>query len=527
MNTTATASTDYRTHSANLGTLAALAGVLLGAASLAACGPGSGADEVDGGASGGPDASVGMIDNGVGVDAKVAGPTDGGPPRPPADKTCTAGAQCASGFCVDGVCCDRACDGSCESCALTGKVGTCSPIKNAADDSCGGDSYCDVTGACRKLLGKACLFSGECASGNCLDGVCCGSAACGTCQSCAVPGSEGTCAVVAKFTDDPRCSAEQTCDGLGMCRSKNGTACSEDAACTSLNCIDGICCNVACAGAGAGVGTCYSCMQAGSVGTCTEVRCKFNDGEPCASNADCLGGSCITSYRDGEGDGYGAGKVTRCELAPAAGYVLKGGDCCDSDPGTHPGASSYAAAANACGGFDRNCDGKVERADGSTMACGCVGPVIGKIGGGQNLHDLPVRLRAMETNRTGGRNMMVFGHKTTLRAWGGVAAALIGALTLAGCPTRERAGDINAGDAVAPDVSGTGNGQGTGGGGGAMPTASNGGSAAQGGTSGGGSQRPDGGAMSEDGGIEDAAAEPDVHRCCSVRERVLRRRCLL
>ena len=146
MNTTATASTDYGTHSANPGTLAALAGVLLGAASPAACGPGSGAVEVDGGVSGAPDASVGTIDNGVGVDAKVAGPTDGGPQRPPADNTCTAGAQCASGFCVDGVCCDRACDGSCESCALTGKVGTCSPIKNAADDSCGGDSICDAHG---------------------------------------------------------------------------------------------------------------------------------------------------------------------------------------------------------------------------------------------------------------------------------------------------------------------------------------------------------------------------------------------
>ena len=61
------------------------------------------------------------------------------------------------------------------------------------------------------------------------------------------------------------------------------------------------------------------------------------------------------------GDGYGAGKVTRCERAPAAGYVLMGGDCCDSDPGTYPGVSSYPSAANACGGFDRNCNGKVER----------------------------------------------------------------------------------------------------------------------------------------------------------------------
>ena len=96
--------------------------------------------------------------------------------------------------------------------------------------------------------------------------------------------------------------------------------------------------------------------------------------------------------------------------------------------------------------------------------------------------------------------MMVFGDRKTLRAWGGVAAVLVGALILAGCPTRERAGDIDAGDPVAPDASGTGNGRGTGGGGGTMPTSSNGGSAAQGGSSGGGAQSPDGGAMSEDSG---------------------------
>jgi hypothetical protein len=64
--------------------------------------------------------------------------------------------------------------------------------------------------------------------------------------------------------------------------------------------------------------------------------------------------------------------VSRCELAPAAGYVLTGGDCCDSDPQTHPGVTAYGGVANACGGFDRNCDGKIERSDGSTATCGCI-----------------------------------------------------------------------------------------------------------------------------------------------------------
>jgi hypothetical protein len=43
--------------------------------------------------------------------------------------TCAAGTQCASGFCADGVCCNNACEGTCESCNQGGpKSGTCSPI---------------------------------------------------------------------------------------------------------------------------------------------------------------------------------------------------------------------------------------------------------------------------------------------------------------------------------------------------------------------------------------------------------------
>lgn len=103
-------------------------------------------------------------------------PADAGTP-PPANQACTVAAQCASGFCVYGVCCDTACDGACQSCSQTGKVGTCSPVKNATDDTCTGGSTCDSTGACRKILGQSCSGANPCASGNCVDGVCCATAA--------------------------------------------------------------------------------------------------------------------------------------------------------------------------------------------------------------------------------------------------------------------------------------------------------------------------------------------------------------
>ena len=73
--------------------------------------------------------------------------------------SCTLGVDtCATGFCVDGVCCDSACDGACNTCvgAVAGKcslapAGT-SPRNACPVDTmnpCGNDGTCDGAGACR------------------------------------------------------------------------------------------------------------------------------------------------------------------------------------------------------------------------------------------------------------------------------------------------------------------------------------------------------------------------------------------
>jgi hypothetical protein len=46
-------------------------------------------------------------------------------------QACRPGVDCLTGFCASGVCCDTACTGVCRSCAVAGKVGTCS-----AQDGC-------------------------------------------------------------------------------------------------------------------------------------------------------------------------------------------------------------------------------------------------------------------------------------------------------------------------------------------------------------------------------------------------------
>ena len=45
---------------------------------------------------------------------------------------CGVGGECLSGFCAQGVCCDSACGGTCQSCALAGTVGTCTNVAAGA-----------------------------------------------------------------------------------------------------------------------------------------------------------------------------------------------------------------------------------------------------------------------------------------------------------------------------------------------------------------------------------------------------------
>ena len=68
---------------------------------------------------------------------------------------CTEADQCQSGFCPgdDGVCCDTACDSTCEACLLSktgGANGTCGFVSanTDPDNECGALTTCNGAGAC-------------------------------------------------------------------------------------------------------------------------------------------------------------------------------------------------------------------------------------------------------------------------------------------------------------------------------------------------------------------------------------------
>ncbi|MDO8516583.1 MAG: hypothetical protein Q7S33_00505, partial [Nanoarchaeota archaeon] len=70
----------------------------------------------------------------------------------------SAGTECASGYSVDGVCCNSACSGTCQSCNIAGKVGTCS--NDVGGTSCGTNLQCDANGACNSILQTKCSDCG-------------------------------------------------------------------------------------------------------------------------------------------------------------------------------------------------------------------------------------------------------------------------------------------------------------------------------------------------------------------------------
>ncbi len=96
-------------------------------------------------------------------------------------ETCEADSDCTSGNCVDGYCCDTACDGICEACDISGSEGTCTNIAEDTDP----DNECDLSCAngCADQTGD-CNGSGACKKTYCAEGQACSSGSCGTGNYC-------------------------------------------------------------------------------------------------------------------------------------------------------------------------------------------------------------------------------------------------------------------------------------------------------------------------------------------------------
>lgn len=225
---------------------------------------------------------------------------------------CGEDSDCASGHCVDEVCCATTCDGVCSDCNVTGSEGECSsPESDPACPTvvCPPDTECMTYGA---VAGeRACSAEGECASS----------------EDCvAVPLQSNTACQ----------DGAGRCDGMGQCVVPDklvlGEECHTDTNCGSGHCVasvegEAICCDGACEGV---------CQGCGADGHCSthpvdDARC---DDVVCPSDSDC------SSYPT-------ALSTSRCQSF---------GSCWTAEAYCEP---SYASSDTACSVTDRDgeCDG--------------------------------------------------------------------------------------------------------------------------------------------------------------------------
>jgi hypothetical protein len=257
---------------------------------------------------------------------------------------CSQNAECGSGFCADGVCCNSACNGTCQSCSLAGTVGACTNIPSGGTDNnpvCGGTSVCDGSGGCKKGDGVSCGGNSECLHGNCVDMVCCNTACSGLCQACNLGGSTGTCTNIPNGQDPANeCSGTTSCNGSGACTTLAlGATCGANVECGSGNCVDTVCCNTTC------TGTCQACNLSGSMGTCTSIPAGQDPAMECPGVTNCNGGGACTLL----GIGSACSQNAEC----GSGFCADG--VCCSTP-TCSGTCMSCNQANTVGGVAGVCD---------------------------------------------------------------------------------------------------------------------------------------------------------------------------
>lgn len=220
--------------------------------------------------------------------------------------SCTTGAQCASGFCVDHVCCGQASCGICETCADPASPGRCASITREEDpDTCPASDRktCNREGRCVRALGAECTQSRDCASGFCASpfpgtpmvgpnkGLCCDKACDGQCEACAAglklsQKDDGVCGVANVGTNPGLwCKGESTCNSRAECGPEPTAYCKDAQTLVQKDGSETMCGRYRCEN-GACLSRCVNDQQCGFARHCSpDGFCDLGSDSGCSANS--------------------------------------------------------------------------------------------------------------------------------------------------------------------------------------------------------------------------------------------------
>ena len=193
-------------------------------------------------------------------------------------RNCTADAQCSSTHCVDGVCCNSACNGQCQACDIPdsmSNLGTCQTVMTGAPH--GTRTPCTGTG------------------------MTCGGSCQGTPTACTYPTTTVKCNSSCKSMST---ETDFFCNGAGTCPSAGtDTVCAGGFACSGTSCLTSCSTNMMCqSGYVCAAPSCTTCGNGMKDGSETDVDCGGSCPVKCAINktcsvaGDCANGNCVGGF---------------------------------------------------------------------------------------------------------------------------------------------------------------------------------------------------------------------------------------
>ena len=278
----------------------------------------------------------------------------------------TKAVECASGFCVDGVCCNSACTGSCQACSAalkeSGASGTCGAAKAGTSDGacaaqpgqpCGSTGACNASGGCAVAPNTVSCGATTCAAGVQLDHKCDGN---GSCQDIPTDCGSYVCGPSTCLTtcsSSSQCASGTYCNtttGVCVAQAGSGTPCTSQAQCQAGTfCVDGFCCNTQCSS------VCEACSAAkkgqGADGECGAVQngldpdndCTTATPSTCGTTGLCDGARQCARY----GSSTSCGQGSSCSAGNQQLYRCDGAGNCVS--GSTTSCAPYACEGNQCG----------------------------------------------------------------------------------------------------------------------------------------------------------------------------------